>query len=82
MEEIVIELMCLCEIFLLHFVPYLAVFAICAFKHQFSENRERKGSREKAKGYLLFLGNRSWFTTMLCVSIPYDVSSCISRSVS
>lgn len=29
-----------------------------------------------------FAGNRSWFTTMLCVSIPHFVSSCTNLSVS
>jgi hypothetical protein len=29
-----------------------------------------------------FVGNSSWFTTMLCVSIPHFVSSCTNLSVS
>jgi hypothetical protein len=29
-----------------------------------------------------FAGNSSWFTTMLCVSIPHFVSSCTNLSVS
>lgn len=31
---------------------------------------------------LPFLGKSNWFTTMLCVSISYAVSSCTRRSVS
>jgi len=34
------------------------------------------------KHSLLFFGNKSWFTTILCVSISYVVSSCTRRSVS
>lgn len=34
------------------------------------------------QGRSSFAGNSSWFTTMLCVSIPHFVSSCTNLSVS
>jgi hypothetical protein len=43
---------------------------------------ELVGETRNAFRNIPFLGNSSWFTTMLCVSISYVVSSCTSRSVS
>ena len=79
MEELVIKLVGFFEILLLHLVPHLAVLTVRVWLDGVSVDARLKKVDDK---YALCLGNRSWLTTILCVSISYAVSSCTSRSVS
>jgi hypothetical protein len=75
-EVLRVELVHLAQVLLLHVEPHPAMVAgrVCFREGQL---RKRAGG-----GPLPLTGKSSWLTTMQCVSISYDVSSWMRRSVS
>lgn len=62
-EKLVIKLVSLCKIFLLHFLAHMAMLAIRSW------NKSNTVERKEVRRNVHVLGNSSWLTTILCVSI-------------